>query len=128
MFCSKCGSSLNANGTCPICDTPVSTPAYTYRAPKVSDPGKGLGIASMAVGIASLVTGGGVGIVGLILSTIAKKKSAAMGFTNGFAKAGFITSLISVIYSALAILAVIAYYIFIIVLYAGVLGAAYSSY
>lgn len=104
MICNKCGSTLNANGICPVCSVPAS------------DPGKGLGIASMAVGIASVVSGGAIGIVGLILSTMAKKKSAAAGFSNTFAKVGFITSLISVISTAVGVLALVAYYIFLFVL------------
>lgn len=96
MFCKNCGNSFEGS-VCPNCGT------------QMTDPGKGLGIASLILGICGLVMGsvcsclfsclGGipsliVSVVGLILGILGKNKSAAAGFSNGPAKIGFILSII----------------------------------
>ena len=146
MFCTKCGSTLNENGVCPVCSAPVSDPIdpdlIFDTPPAASNPGKGLGIAGMITGIASLLCNtvcaciplvnyvtGALGlpltIVGLILSIIAKKKSKAAGFPNGMATAGLITSIVSIVIYALAVIVIILY--FVLVLGASFLGAAGST-
>jgi hypothetical protein len=123
MFCTKCGSTLSENGVCPVCDVPVSDPINPElvfdQPPATSDPGKGLGITSMVLGIISVLSctifscvagtgvGGPLGIVGLILGVLGKKKSNAAGFSNGMATAGNITSIISIVLFALSIISLI---------------------
>ena len=132
MFCTKCGSTLNENGVCPICSVPVNDPINPElifdQPPAASDPGKGMGVAGMILGIVGLlcntvcscvygsVLGFPLSIVGLILSMIARKKSKAAGCSNGMATAGFVMNLVSVILCVLAILAVVAYIVFVLVL------------
>ncbi len=132
MFCTKCGSTLSENGVCPVCDVPVSDPINPElifdQPPAASNPGKGLGITGMVMGIVSLlcntvcscmygsVLGFPLSIVGLILSIIAKKKSKAAGCSNGMATAGFVMNLIGVIICALAILAIVAYLAFVVIM------------
>lgn len=132
MFCTKCGSTLSENGVCPVCDVPVSDPINPElvfdQPPAASNPGKGLGITGMVMGIVSLlcntvcscmygsVLGFPLSIVGLILSIIAKKKSKAAGCSNGMATAGFVMNLIGVILCALAILAIVAYLAFVVIM------------
>lgn len=131
MFCDKCGSTLSENGVCPVCDVPVNDPINPElvfeQPPAASDPGKGMGIAGMILGIVSLlcntvcscmygsVLGGPLSVVGLILSIIARKKSKAAGCSNGMATAGLVMNLISVIIIALAILGIVAYIAFVVV-------------
>ena len=130
MFCTKCGSSLSENGVCPVCDVPVSDPINPElvfdQPPAASNPGKGLGITGMVMGIVSLlcntvcscmygsVLGFPLSIVGLILSIIAKKKSKAAGCSNGMATAGLITSIISIAICALAVIGIIVYFVFVV--------------
>ena len=85
--------------------------------PAASDPGKGLGITGMIMGIVSLlcntilacVYGSTLGyplsVVGLILSIIAMKKSKAASCSNSMATAGFAMNLVGVIMFALSLLA-----------------------
>ena len=130
MFCTKCGSTLSENGVCPVCDVPVSDPINPElvfdQPPAASNPGKGLGITGMVMGIVSLlcntvcscmygsVLGFPLSIVGLILSIIAKKKSKAAGCSNGMATAGLITSIISIAICALAVIGIILYFVFVV--------------
>lgn len=127
MFCSKCGSSLNANGTCPVCSTPVCDPINPQiifeQPPAPSNPGKGLGIAAMILGIVSLVLstvcictcsyfapimGGFVGLIGLILAIMGKSKSKAAGCSNGMATTGLILSLVSLLIVIVFVVVVVA--------------------
>jgi len=67
----------------------------------VANPGKGLGIAGMVLGIVALVLfcvwylAIPCAIVGLILSIIGKGKSKAAGAPTGMATAGMVTSIIA---------------------------------
>lgn len=78
-----------------------------------NEPGKGAAIASMVLGIISIVTwffGMGAllglitGVIGLVCASSAKKA----GFVNGMRTAGFVCSLIGVIGSALVFVACVA--------------------
>jgi hypothetical protein len=84
------------------------------------NPGKGMSIASMVLGICGLVIpffGTATAIVGLILGIIGKKKSQEVGAPYGMATAGIVCSIIGLACSIL-----------VIVLCSGILcaGAAYS--
>lgn len=109
--CTQCGFQLqDFDNVCPQCGTvqplqqaqamPQYAPVMAPSAAK--DPGKGLGIAGMVLGIVGLVlfcfvyVGLPCSIVGLILSAVGMKKSEAAGFGNGMGKAGLICSLIAV--------------------------------
>lgn len=115
-FCAGCGAPL-ANGQplkqeTPVQDTPMQPENPVYQAPQndfqpsytptpnPSLPGKGMGIAGMILGIASIVfmctfyLALPCAIVGLILSCSAKSKAKKAGMKNGFAVAGIITSAI----------------------------------
>ena len=135
MFCTKCGSTLNENGYCPICDAPVSDPIdpeLIFEQPPVgSNPGLGLGIAGMVLGILSVlsliccctcltysvfivpVLAGLFGTIGLILSLMGKKKSQSAGFSNAFALVGLITSIVGLVIAVVFI----AILVFIIAIY-----------
>jgi len=65
----------------------------------VDNPGKGLGIASMILGIAGLIPFSPLAIVGLILGIVSKKKSSEVGASAGMATAGIICSIIGIIFS-----------------------------
>lgn len=95
---------------------------YQPAAPAPADPGKGLGIASMVLGIVGFVSccclsATGIGafigpvclIVGLILGFVAKSKSKSVGAKNSPALAGIILSIIPL---ALALIFVIVIAIF----------------
>lgn len=78
-----------------------------------NEPGKGAAIASMVLGIISIVTwffgmgallGLVTGVVGLVCASSAKKA----GFVGGMRTAGFVCSLIGVIGSALVFVACVA--------------------
>ena len=101
-FCQTCGQALNAN---PAPAAPPMAPVYpTYPstpAPKPKLPGKGVGIASMSVGISSLVLfclwylAFPASIVGLALGCVATKKAKEVGAKNGMATAGIVCSAIA---------------------------------
>ena len=134
MFCPKCGTQ-NEDGSrfCYNCGTifeeenqqpqaqPVQQPMQPVQPMMQPDvkpavPGKGLGIASMIVGIISLALFCfwficiPCGIVGIVLGIIAMSKAKAAGMKNGMALAGLICSSIAlgltVIYIVLAIIGV----------------------
>lgn len=144
MFCTKCGSTLNENGYCPICDAPVSDPIdpelIFEQPPVVSNPGLGLGIAGMVFGILSVLSlicctcpgygllivptlAGLFGIIGLILSLVGKKKSKSSGFNNAFALVGLITSIVGLVIAVVFI----AILVFIIAIYGVAFLGAFAS-
>ncbi len=118
----------------PTYQQPVQQPVYQQPgypqqpvyAAKPSVPGKGLGIASMVVGIVSLAlfcTGWVAiicAIVGVALGGIGLYKAKQAGMKNGMAVAGLVCSVI-----ALAIL--LAYIIFFASLFAGASSLAYYA-
>lgn len=94
----------------PVAEQPIET----VEAVPTNDPGKGLGIAALVLGICSLFFGIicnctclGLGsivsvitaIVGLILGILANKKSAAVGIKNKKAKVGIILSIVGIVFS-----------------------------
>lgn len=98
--------------------------AYAPQFP-VTDPGKGLGIASMVVSIVSAVLCNPFGvasIVGLILGIVAKSKSKKAGFSNPFALTGIIIGAIVTGIFVLGIIFVILYYLVIVVLMGGAIA------
>ncbi len=138
MFCSQCGTNNAENAAfcagcgaplanepikqeVPIQDTPMQPENPVYQAPQndfqpsytptpnPSLPGKGMGIAGMILGIASIVfmctfyLAIPCAIVGLILSCCAKSKAKKAGMKNGFAVAGIITSSIGLAVAVISI-------------------------
>ena len=70
--------------------------------PDYAPPGKGMATGSLVLGIVSIVfSGPGIilGIIGLILAIIAKKK----GFAGGTGTAGLILSIIGIVFGIIAI-------------------------
>ena len=105
--------------TSPVYATPVYTgPVYVAPGSIPTDPresAKGLGIAGMVLGIVSLVfffayfIGIICSIIGLILSSVAWRKistGSARPDGKGFAIAGFVTSIIAVVFYIILIFAV----------------------
>ena len=85
-------------------DNQVPQPPVNQFPPK--NPGQGLGIAAMVLGILSLVIpffGTATAIVGLILGVVAKKKSSEAGMPCGMAIAGIVCSIVSLALSILCI-------------------------
>lgn len=109
---------------------PDPAPAPTPVKPE-KDPGKGLGLAGMILGIASVALGIfgcccsmnvffclTVSVVGLILSILAANKSKKAGFKNVFATVGIIISAIATaIWGLLSIFAVL-----YLIVYVGLYG------
>lgn len=97
-FCGKCGTLENVQAVQP----PVQQPPMNQQTVQTPDvPGKGLGIASMVLGIVSLVLfclwymAIPCGVVGVILGAISATKAKEAGMTNGMASAGLICSCIT---------------------------------
>lgn len=113
MFCSHCGAKIQDGAIhCPACGAPVACaapqqpidpqppfqPYAPYQPPLL--PGRGLGIASMVLGIVDLVLlfvwfiswfiSIPCGILGLIFGIMAAKKASDAGLHNGMATAGII--------------------------------------
>ncbi len=97
MVCNKCGAPLEENAQfCMNCGAPVQTPAETpvqeqpvYAAPVMEtpakQPGKGLAIASLVLGIVSFLCFPYItGILGIVFGGVAKSK----GCRSGMATAG----------------------------------------
>ena len=89
-----------------------TTPVYTDGAVEES---KGLAIASLILGIVSILCGGGIfGIVGLILTIVAKKKGQAGPHT-----AGLILSIVGLVLGLIATIVVFSIYGLAIISYLG---------
>ncbi len=140
MYCSKCGHPNDDNTTfCTNCGAPLTEgtandqaqPAVQPQAPQqpmpqvqpsTSVPGKGLGIASMVLGIVSLVffcvlyLAIPCAIVGIILGIVSRNQAKKAGAPTGMSTAGIVCSAI-----ALGILVIV-----LILTIIGVVGA--SSY
>ena len=86
---------------------PPPPPVQPQPQPKKSVPGKGLGIAGMIVGIASLwyfvffFLSIPAAITSIILSNISLKKAKAVGETNKMAVTGIVCSIIALVLSVL---------------------------
>ncbi len=98
-FCAKCGAPLNAAPSQPMYQQPMyQQPMYQ---PPQSKPGNGLGIASMIIGIVSLVffcyiyLSIPAAIVSVILGGVGLSKSKRFGMKNGMAVAGIVCSCIA---------------------------------
>lgn len=90
-------------------------PYQAYQKP-ADVPGKGIGIAGMILGIASLVCccegiiAGPCALIGLILSIVGVSKASKAGAKNGFAIAGIVCASIGLIFAALYLLIFIGSY------------------
>lgn len=137
-FCPGCGANLTISASeqpfveqieQPVFEQPVfdqsiyqqpmyPQPVYPYQQP-IRKSGNGLGIASMILGILSLVMlfGPGVGgllfvdiilaIVGLILGAVGMSKGKKVGASNDMAVAGLVCSIITLSYIVLAFMRVL---------------------
>ena len=82
--------------------------------PPTSPPGKGMSIASMVLGIISLVLfwfiylSVPLALIGIILGAISKKKLSEVGAPSGMATAGITTSIIAIALVILIVLIVVA--------------------
>ena len=133
-FCDVCGAELEAPKAepTPVAEPapvvePVTTPVDNKPEQPKKNPGNGLGLASLIVGIASIVVTSILwcvcgtmmlffvppivqiicGIVGLILAVIGMKKSKAAGMKNVMAIIGLILGILSVVSAVLATIAMI---------------------
>ena len=126
MFCRNCGANIpDDSRVCTVCGVPVEqqqpdfqqpaqeqpvyqqpvyqSPAFSQPIPQMTTvPGKGMAVASLVLGIVSLVffcvwyIALSCGIVGLILGGIAMNKAKTVGMRNGLAVAGLVCSCIGV--------------------------------
>ncbi len=95
----------------PVYQQPVYQQPVYQKAPSV--PGKGLGIASMVIGIVALALGICLGWVGVIASIVAiamggvgLNKAKAVGAKNGMAVAGLVCSIIALAFDIIWIVAI----------------------
>lgn len=104
-----------------------------YQRPAATDPGKGMGIASMVLGITSyfvpipLI----LPIIGAILGFMSKSNSEKAGFKNTFAIAGLVLSLVNLgmyVLSFIASIVLLIIYIAIILFTVGVAGMGTYMY
>ena len=104
--------------------------AYAPPLPQ-NDPGKGLGIASMVVGIVGLLCCGIIifpSPVALILGIVARSNSKKAGFNNGFATAGIATGAVgTALFIVLPLILSLLYLIFGVIIFGGTLGLGVLS-
>ena len=120
MFCKSCGKEIaDDSKVCSYCGVQVAAPAAApVAAPEVAGQFNVLGLIGMILGILSIVffwaidgiLGLAMSITGLVLSNIGLKK---VGMSKGMAKAGKITSIIGLVFSAI--------YLVIVVLVVGII-------
>ena len=121
-FCGVCGQSQNAaEPQAPVYQAPVQPQQPVYVAPQAPVnpyaqpvvPGKGLGVASMVLGIVSLVLfcvwylAIPCAIIGAALGGVAQSKAKAAGVKNGMAVAGITCSCIALGVAILFLLLII---------------------
>ncbi len=118
MFCKNCGAEC-ADGVkfCEKCGTAMDQPVYQTPVANNSFPGKGMGIASMVLGIVALVLfcifyiSIPCGIVGLVLGALAYKKARAVGVKSNIITAGIVCSCVAlgieIIYLGLAMIGIV---------------------
>ncbi len=144
MFCPNCGTNVsNEIIFCPTCGTPMPRATYsqgqpTYRPRKAPVPGRGWGIASMALGcvgaflcfylfmlISTIQAALGNSVAdesaavfivlfflfapASLMAVIFANKAKGFGFQNGFTKAGLITGIVGLSVFALDFLMILAY-------------------
>ncbi len=127
MFCQSCGKEIPEGAfVCIHCGTKAPV-AEAVRAKAPTVPGKGLGIASMILGILSIVGlcctavgGAPFSIAGLVTGIIGMKQAKESGLKNGMALAGVICSVISL---ALLLVGAVLYILYVF----GLLGLAAMS-
>lgn len=138
MYCKNCGNNV-ADGLayCDVCGADMNADVTSYEENVVEsvpavDPGKGLGIASMVMGIVGFTCCnpfGLVGLIGLILGIVANKKSKAAGFKNTFATVGIIICAITIALGLIAsIILVVVYGASFITALVGSTGSSYYYY
>ena len=143
VFCAGCGARLSGEQSAqqPVYQTPVPPPVYQqpyYQPPyhhvPAPDPGKGMGIAGMVLGIISIVLCCGwyisapCGVVGLIFSIIGAVKSRKIGSKNGCAIAGIVCSAIGLVMIMLYALVIFGFYAELFNAMTGDMGGYYGYY
>lgn len=101
MICRNCGTDCpNGTPVCPRCGAQLMAPTPGYY-PQPQVPGKGMGIASMVLGIISLVLfciwylAIPCAIIGVALGGAGASKAKEVGAKNGMATAGITCSCIA---------------------------------
>ena len=124
-FCANCGSRFEQQA--PAAPVYNPAPGYAPVAPgytpaPVVNPGKGMGIGALVLGILSLVLwcfwyiSIPCSLIGVILGGVGMKKSKDAGMNNGMAVAGLVCSVVS-----------LAFWVLIFV-YAAIIGASAEAY
>lgn len=119
-FCANCGSRFEQQA--PAAPVYNPAPGYAPVAPgytpaPVANPGKGMGIASMVLGILAILllctsltyVAIACAIVGCILGGLGMKKSKEVGMSNGMGVAGLVCSIIALALCVIAIIFVAAF-------------------
>lgn len=106
MICPNCGTN-NAEGVafCANCGAAMQAAPVQPQMP-AKNPGKGLGVAAMVLGIiGQLLFPLILGILALILGAIGLSKSKNVGMKNGMAVAGIVLGIIAIAFKILMIIA-----------------------
>ena len=121
MTCKNCGMEQEEGvAFCTSCGAPMTAEVPVPQKP-AEDPGKTMGLVSLIVGIASIVLGNfAASVVGIILSSLAQKKSAAAGYQNKSAKIGLILSIVGIVVGIAAFI-----FGFALGLFGGLMESAY---
>lgn len=114
-FCANCGSRFEQAPAAPV--APGYTPVGVPPVAPVANPGKGMGITSMVLGILAILllctsltwVAIGCAIVGVILGAMGMKKSKEVGMSNGMGIAGLVCSIIALALCVIAIIFVAAF-------------------
>lgn len=111
MFCEKCGTQLpDGSAFCTACGAQLNAapqaapaqPVYAAPAAKAPNPGIGLAIAGMVLGILSFLCFPAItGVLAIIFGAVAKSK----GCTSGMATAGIVCGIIGIALWLLMLLA-----------------------
>lgn len=101
MFCKRCGKEIeNDVAFCEHCGCPTAESADVPAAP-AKQPADGLGIASMVLGIISLVSFGSafvLGVVGIVLGIVSLvQRGQRRNGTSVYAVVGIVTGALSII-------------------------------
>lgn len=93
----------------------------------IEDPGKGMGIASLVLGIISMVVCNVIVIpvLGIVFGAIGRKKSKEAGFENKMATAGLILSIIGAVVAVVLPIVIVVLYV---VFGAAIFGMSYMYY
>ena len=114
MFCKNCGNEVEKDAFCSICGAPLEDESVSevMDYTPTTNPGKGMGIAALILGIIGVVIGGtcscifatcGGGlpligaVVGIVLGVIGLSQSKKAGYSNTPALIGLILSIVAIV-------------------------------